>query len=77
MYVLYVELEVQHDSSHYQISQMIIAAFVNISVKAAHRKTVRVSSSSRVQYKIIYKKSACGVYVIFGLYTFIYSYITM
>ena len=37
---MYVELDEQHDFSLYQRSQMVIAAFLNISVKAAHRKTV-------------------------------------
>lgn len=72
---MYVELDEQHDSSLYQLSQTMITAFFNISVKAAHRKTVLVSSSSCVQYKIIYKKSAWGVYVIFRLYS--RSYITI
>lgn len=69
---MYAELDEKHDSSHYQLSQTTIAAFFNISVKAAHGKTVIVSSSSCVQCKIIYKKSAWGVYVIFKLRSKLY-----
>ncbi len=72
---MYVELGEQHDFSLYRRSQTVIAAFLNISVKAAYRKTVTVSSSSLVYYKIIYKKSARGVYVISRPYS--RSYITV
>lgn len=57
---MYVELGEQHDFSLYQQSQTVIAAFFNISVNAAHRKTVIISSSSRMHYKIIYKKICLG-----------------
>ena len=72
---MYVELGEQHDFILYRPSQMVIAAFLNISVKAAHRKTVTESSSSRVHYKIIYSKSAWGVYDFFRPYCG--SYITI
>lgn len=61
---MYVELGEQHDFSIYQLSQTVIAAFFNLSVKAAHRKTVIVSVSSCAHYKIIYKKSAWSFCVI-------------
>lgn len=40
---------------------MVIAAFFNILVKPAHRKTVTMSSLSHVPHKIIYKRFATGV----------------
>ncbi len=66
---MYVKLDEQHEFCLYQLSQMVIAEFFSISVKTAHRKTFTVNSSSHVHYKIIYKKSAWGVYVIFRLYS--------
>lgn len=63
---MYVKLDEQHEFSLYQLGQMVIAEFFNISVKAAHRKAVTVSSFTRMHYKIIYKESARGVCVILG-----------
>lgn len=72
---MYVKLSEHHDFSLCQLSQTVIAAFFNISVKAAHRKTVTLCCLSRVHHKNIYKKSAWGVYVIFGPHS--RSYITV